>query len=228
MSSGSEPSPRVPEASDPYERLGVSPDASFDHVQEARQARLAELGDDDPLARSRIESAYDAVLMDRLKERQQGRVSTAARTASQREQQVPQAERLPLPALPRLAALPPGRAIASPGSLLPRFALASGREFWLPLAAIGSLLVLLLLPGVDPRLPLGLGAIVCLLNLQRRLGRFPLAVAWTLSSLVVGLLLGGAAMSLLGPQVSGLPLAVLQLESVPALLFLLLAALLIA
>jgi hypothetical protein len=228
MSSGSEPSPRVPETSDPYERLGVSPDASFDHVQEARQARLAELGDDDPLARSRIESAYDAVLMDRLKERQQGRVSTAARTASQREQQAPQAERPPLPSLPRLAALPPGRASASSGSLLPSVALASGREFWLPLAAIGSLLVLLLLPGVDPQLPLGLGAIFCLLNLQRRLGRFPLAVAWTLSSLVVGLLLGGAAITLLGPQLAGLPLASLQLESVPALLLLLMAALLIA
>ena len=228
MSSGSEPSPRVPEASDPYERLGVSPDASFDHVQEARQARLAELSDDDPLARSRIESAYDAVLMDRLKERQQGRVSTAARTASQRDQQVPQAERLALPSLPRLAALPPARAIASSGSLLPRLALASGREFWFPLAAIGSLLVLLLLPGVDPRLPLGLAAIVCLLNLQRRLGRFPKAVVWTLGSLVLGLLLGGAALSLLGPQLPALPLAALQLESVPALLLLLLASLLIA
>ena len=106
MSPGSEPSPSVPEASDPYERLGVSPDASFDHVQEARQARLAELGEDDPLARSRIEAAYDAVLMDRLKERQQGRVSTAARTASQREQLAPSTERPALPSLPRLASLP--------------------------------------------------------------------------------------------------------------------------
>jgi hypothetical protein len=87
---------------------------------------------------------------------------------------------------------------------------------------------LLLLPGVDPRLPLGLAAIVCLLNLQRRLGRFPKAVVWTLGSLVLGLLLGGAALSLLAPQLPALPLAALQLESVPALLLLLLASLLIA
>jgi hypothetical protein len=218
----------VPEASDPYERLGVTPDASFDHVQEARQARLAELGDDDPLARSRIESAYDAVLMDRLKERQQGRVSTAARTASQREQQAPQADRPSLPSLPRLAPMPTARALASSASFLPRLALASGRDFWFPLAAIGTLLVLLLLPGVDPRLPLGLGAIVTLLNLQRRLGRFPVAVGWTLSLLIFGLLLGGATLALLGPQGVALPLAALQLESVPALLLLLLGALLIA
>ncbi|MGB5135444.1 MAG: CPP1-like family protein, partial [Prochlorococcaceae cyanobacterium] len=73
--SGSDPS------AGPYERLGLSPDASFDEVQAARQARLDEAGDD-PIARSRVEAAYDAVLMDRLKERQQGRVSTAARSAS--------------------------------------------------------------------------------------------------------------------------------------------------
>jgi hypothetical protein len=218
----------VPEASDPYERLGVTPDASFDHVQEARAARLAELGEDDPLARSRIEAAYDAVLMDRLKERQQGRVSTAARTASQREQLAPQGDRPALPALPRLASLPSARALPSPGSLLPRLELASGREFWFPLAAIGSLLVLLLLPGIDPRLPLGVGAIVTLLNLQRRLGRFPVAVGWTLTLLVSGLILGGVVLVLLANQITALPLAALQLESVPALLLLLLGALLIA
>lgn len=227
MSPGSEPSPSVPEASDPYERLGVSPDASFDHVQEARQARLAELGEDDPLARSRIEAAYDAVLMDRLKERQQGRVSTAARTASQREQLAPPTERPALPSLPRLASLPAARGIPSPSSFLPRLALASGREFWFPLAAIGTLLVLLLLPGIDPRLPLGLGAIVTLLNLQRRLGRFPAAVGWTLALLVCGLILGGVTLTMLANQITALPLAALQLESVPALVLLLLGALLI-
>ena len=88
--------------------------------------------------------------------------------------------------------------------------------------------MLLLLPHTDPRLPLGLAAILTLLNLQRRLGRFPAAVLWTLALLVSGLLLGGAALALLGPQVTALPLAALQLESVPALLLLLLGALLIA
>ena len=63
-------------------------DSSFDAVQAAKLARLAEVGDD-PMARSRIEAAYDAVLMERLKERQQGRVSSAAKSASQREQVAP-------------------------------------------------------------------------------------------------------------------------------------------
>ena len=72
---------------DPYERLAIPADAPFDAVQAARDARLEEVGED-PMARSRVEAAYDAVLMDRLKERQQGRVSSAARSASQREQAI--------------------------------------------------------------------------------------------------------------------------------------------
>ena len=83
----SSPDPAQPQApsGDPYAHLGVAVDASFDEVQAARQARLAEVGED-PLARSRVEASYDAILMNRLRERQQGRVSTAARSASQREQ----------------------------------------------------------------------------------------------------------------------------------------------
>jgi hypothetical protein len=216
----------VPESNDPYASLGVPPEASFDAVQEARQARLDEVGDD-PLARSRVEAAYDAVLMDRLKERQQGRVSTAARSASQREQQAPPAGRPALPSLPQLPALPAMRA-STASIVLPGLALATGREFWFPLAAIGSLLVLSLLPGADARLLLALASIATLLNLQRRLGRFPRAVLFTLLLLVIGLLLGGALLALVAGQGLALPIGPLQLESLPALLLLLLGALLIA
>jgi len=90
-----QPSPAA-DPSGPYERLGVPADASFDAVQAAKLARLEEVGDD-TMARSRIEAAYDAVLMERLKERQQGRVSSAAKSASQREQLAPP----PPPALRR-------------------------------------------------------------------------------------------------------------------------------
>jgi hypothetical protein len=216
----------VPESNDPYKSLGVAPEASFDDVQDARQARLAEVGDD-PLARSRVEAAYDAVLMDRLKERQQGRVSTAARSASQREQQPPPSGRPALPALPQLPALPAMRG-SSARIALPGLALASGREFWFPIASIGSLLVLLLLPGTDPRLLLGLASVATLLNLQRRLGYFPRAVGFTLLLLVGGLLLGSALLALLTSQGLALPIGPLQLEGLPALLLLLLGALLIS
>ncbi|MEA5390694.1 CPP1-like family protein [Cyanobium gracile UHCC 0139] len=228
MNQGSDQSHPAPDASDPYERLGVPPDASFDTVQEAKLARLKEAGDD-PMVRSRIEAAYDAVLMDRLKERQQGRVSSAARSASQREQASPPPSRPALSALPSLPQLPPSR-LPRPSFSLPRLQFASGRELWFPLAADGLLLVLLvLMPGAAPELLTALATGVTLLNLQRRNGRFLAAVGWSFALLCLGLVLGGLLAGGLGPSLgSGLPVTTLQLQSIPAILLLLLGALLIA
>jgi hypothetical protein len=214
------------EATDPYARLGIEQDAGFEAVQAARDARLKEAGDD-PLARSRVEAAYDAVLMDRLKERQQGRVSSAARTASQREQATPPPNRPVLPALPNLPALPANR-LPRPEVRLGSFSLATGRELWFPLVVHGSLTALLLVSTAPPELLLALGSLATLLNLQRRRSRFLAALGWTFGMLGVGLILGSL---LVGAVVTQLPVAFpltpLQLQSLPALLLLLLAALLV-
>ncbi len=228
MNQGSDEAHRAAGASDPYQRLGVPPDASFDAVQEAKLARLAEAGDD-PMARSRIEAAYDAVLMDRLKERQQGRVSSAARSASQREQATPPPSRPALSALPSLPQLPPAR-LPRPRLSLPQLQLATGRELWFPLAADGVLLLLLIvLPGAAPELLVAFATGVTLLNLQRRHGRFLAAVGWCFALLCVGLVLGGLAVGGLAPlSAAGLSLSPEQIQSFPAILLLLLGALLIA
>ncbi len=228
MNQGSDQAKPAPDASDPYERLGVAPDASFDTVQEAKLARLDEAGDD-PLVRSRIEAAYDAVLMDRLKERQQGRVSSAARSASQREQASPPPSRPALSALPSLPQLPPSR-IPRPSFSLPQLQLATGRDLWFPLAADGALLLLLvLMPGAAPELLTALATGVTLLNLQRRNGRFLAAVGWSFALLCLGLVLGGLLAGGLAAAISqSLPVTTLQLQSIPAILLLLLGALLIA
>jgi hypothetical protein len=228
MNQGSDLPQPAPDASDPYERLGVAHDASFDTVQEAKLSRLDEAGDD-PLVRSRIEAAYDAVLMDRLKERQQGRVSSAARSASQREQASPPPSRPALSALPSLPQLPPSR-LPRPSFSLPQLQLATGRDLWFPLAADGVLLLLLvLMPGAAPELLTALATGVTLLNLQRRHGRFLAAVGWSFALLCLGLVLGGLLAGGLGPALSqSLPVTTLQLQSIPAILLLLLGALLIA
>ena len=72
---------------DPYTLLGLSQDATFEQVQAAKARCIAEVDGDDQ-ARARVEAAYDAVLMARLRGRQQGQVSPAAATASQREEGV--------------------------------------------------------------------------------------------------------------------------------------------
>lgn len=215
--------------SDPYQQLGVTLDASFDDVQAARQQRLSEV-EDDPIARARVEAAYDAILMNRLRERQQGRVSTAARSASQREQAKPQSSGGSSgPSLPRLPQLPMP-ALARSGVSWPTLQLASGRELWFPLAASGVLLLLLFALSAPPaELILSLATLVTLLNLQRRSGRFLASLGWSFALLCLGLLLGGLLAASLDPALPlGLPVALVQVQSLPALLLLLLGALLIA
>jgi hypothetical protein len=210
----------------PYERLGIEADASFDAVQAARQARLDEAGDD-PIARSRVEAAYDAVLMDRLKERQQGRVSTAARSASAREQQqASPAPRLPMPALPRM----PLPRVTAPSLSAPSFALAEGNDRWLALGGSGlCLALLLLLPAPPAELLLALATALCVVCLQRRRRRFLAAVGWGFGLLTLGLVLGGLLAAAAPASLPlGLPLTPQQVQSLPALILLLLGSLLVA
>ena len=227
MTQGTDPSggPAQPGSLNPYERLGISPDASFDAVQAAKQERLSEVGDD-PQARARIEAAYDAVLMDRLKERQQGKVSTAAFNASQREAA---AVAPPKPALPSLPTLPRAP-LNLPAAKLPSLALAEGRERWLPLIGGGVLLlVLLMAPAANAELVLAFATVLTVINLQRRGGRLLPAVGWSVLLLSLGLVVGGLLLRLLDPSLPlGLPLDAQQVQSLPALLLLVLGALLIA
>jgi hypothetical protein len=229
MTQGTDPSggPAQPGSLNPYERLGISPDASFDEVQAAKQARFAEVGDD-PQARARIEAAYDAVLMDRLKERQQGKVSTAALNASQREAAVA-APKPALPAMPSLPALPRAP-LNLPSARLPSLSLAEGRERWLPLIGGGALLLVLLLsPAGNAELVLAFATVLTVINLQRRGGRLLPAVGWSVLLLTVGLAVGGLLLQLLDPSLPlGLPLAAQQVQSLPALVLLVLGALLLA
>ncbi len=213
---------------DPYTLLGIAPESSFEDVQSARQAKLEAVGDD-PLARSRVEAAYDAILMDRLKERQAGRVSSAARSASQKET-VPTPPRPPLAQLPQLPSLPLPRlgGTAKPGRPL-TFSLASGRERWFPLIAHGTLLVLALaLPSAAPDSLLALGALATVVNLVRRNGGFFRAVGWALLLLVVGLALALALYAGLAlPVGAAMWIQPVQVQAALALLVLLLGALFI-
>jgi len=231
MTLGADPSPDAQGAVTPYERLGISPDASFDAVQEAKQQRLADVGDD-AMARARVEAAYDAVLMDRLKERQQGKVSSAALSASQREAIRPAASTPPsrpsLPALPSLLSLP-RPSLAAPRFTLPSLSLSEGPTRWVTLGVAAILLAALMLAPATAELVLASGTLLTTVCLQRRNGRFLASVGWSLLLLSAGLLLGGLLLGLIDPSLPlGLPLIPQQVQSLPALLLLALGALLIA
>ncbi|MEA5417702.1 CPP1-like family protein [Spirulina sp. CCNP1310] len=57
----------------PYQTLGVTTESSFEEIQTARN-RLSQEQGGDRQAVDRIEAAYDAIIMDRLKLRQEGKI----------------------------------------------------------------------------------------------------------------------------------------------------------
>ena len=68
----------------PYEILGVTEGADFEDIQKARDKKVKEAGDD-ILAKAKIESSFDQLLMGSLKARQSGSISFEAQNASQKE-----------------------------------------------------------------------------------------------------------------------------------------------
>lgn len=57
----------------PYQKLGVTENASFEEIQAAKQRLLKQHGDDSQTIET-VEAAYDAIIMDRLRMRQEGKI----------------------------------------------------------------------------------------------------------------------------------------------------------
>ena len=209
------------ESQDPYERLGISADAGFEEVQRARESSLRAAGDD-PMARARIETAYDAVLMGRLRERQSGTISSAAVTASRLENQSskPLAAPANTPALlTRLRNLSlPSPSLSSDG-FLPSLRLVEGQGLLVRLIGGGIGLLLLLAAPTAVDLVLALSTIGLFISLVKR-GRRPLgALGWSLALVALGLVLGAVISGLLATQ-AGFPVNPILLEALPAYLVL--------
>ena len=207
--------PPNPNSSDPYEQLGIAADATFEQVQAAKQNCLNQIKADDALGRARVETAYDSVLMQRLKERQLGQLTGAAATASKREAASNAAPAAP--ALPRLAVL---QNLPRPKLQWqqPSIKLAEEKQLWWPLAGHGLLLLLLLVVGNQlgtPELLLALASLLTIGALQRRRSRLFAAVGLTIAALAIGLLIG----SLISAG-SSLAISEAQFAAIPALLLL--------
>ena len=62
----------------PYEKLGVSENSSFEEIQSAKQRLIKQYHDDNKALES-VETAYDAIIMDRLRLRQEGKIKVPDR-----------------------------------------------------------------------------------------------------------------------------------------------------
>jgi hypothetical protein len=173
----------------PYQLLGVSEDASFDEVQDAK-GRIAQQYAEDKKRLEMIEAAYDAILMDRLRQRQEGKIKVPERIRFPERTVAPSPSFTPTPIkggppwLQRLVDTPSRGDILWPAGI---YAVLGGLSIY-P-SANDSLLQLTLAVGVG----------ACLYFLNRKEKKFGRAVLLTVGGLTFGLLLGGV----LGSAVSG-------------------------
>ncbi|NMG06710.1 CPP1-like family protein [Brasilonema sp. UFV-L1] len=189
----------------PYEKLGVSEDASFDEIQDVRN-RLLEQYSGDAKRLEVIEAAYDAILMERLKMRQEGKIK------------VPERIRFPerlLQSVPKESPTPRQQSPAWLQRILDKPTLADALlpgAWYVGLSAISVFYQ----AGSDQvlQLALVLGVCVSIYFLNRKEGKFGRAVLFTLIALTTGLIAGGLVANLLLPQIQFMALSPNQFSTV--------------
>jgi hypothetical protein len=175
----------------PYDQLGVSDASTFEEIKAARD-RLYALYDGDQRQLEAIEAAYDAVLMDRLRQRKQGKIKVPDRI------RFPEKTTQPTPA----ASAPDTRLAASSWR---RFLDKPSRaDVLLPGAILTGLSALVLFMPSPETLQMALvaGVGAGFYFLYRKEKKFGRSVLLGLLGLIVGLLVGGTLASLLQPQLA--------------------------
>jgi hypothetical protein len=179
----------------PYEKLGVSEGATFEEIQSARAKLVAELAGDQRKV-SEVEAAYDAVLMERLRLRQEGKIK------------VPEGIRFPEKSPPATTPESPTPAKSSPKWLQNLIDRPSAKEIGLPAAVMAVVGTLVYFSPTEAVLQLGMAvatgsSLYFLYQKEKKLGR---AVLLSLVGLVVGFTLGGVLYHVLGPRIPGFPI----------------------
>ena len=176
---------------DPYLILGINEGASFDAIQEAREQKLIEAGDDQ-ITKAKIEAAYDSLLMVSLKSRQLGNASNEAINASKKENEVKKVgEAEPGSLLTRLKNLNLPKYEASRSNFLPSLELPSGQELTIRISlGVLAFLLVLIVPSESVELILSVSTIGLFISQSRRGRPFFPSILWCILLLSVGLLSG--------------------------------------
>jgi hypothetical protein len=182
----------------PYEKLGLDENSTFDEVQEARSRLLQEQGGDRKQIEA-IETAYESILMERLRLRQEGKIK------------VPDRIRFPERLADPLPDFAPAPVKQTPDWLQRLIDTPSRADILLPAAIFAGNGLLSL---AAPPLALALGVGCSLYFLNRKEHKFGRAFLLTLLGLVVGVVAGLQIGQLLLPQLSQISL---PLESFAAL-----------
>lgn len=170
----------------PYEKLEVPEGATFEEIQSAR-TRLLEASAGDEKQRLEIEAAYDSVLMERLKMRQEGKIPVPDRIRF--PEKLAQASPSAMPSLPKSSPEWLTNLVDTPGKI--DIALPTGVQLLL-----GGLVVL---SPTDAVLQLAMAvsvgsALYFLYRKEKKLGK---AVLLSLGGLLLGFAIGAVLESFL-------------------------------
>jgi hypothetical protein len=160
-----------------YEQLGVSENASFEEIQEAR-TRMSALHSGDRKQVDLIEAAYDQILMERLRQRQEGKIK------------VPERIRFAEREVRTMPIAPPTPTKEAPAWLQGLLDTPSRSDIVWPAGSFFALSLLSLLELASAPLTLAVGVGVGLYFLNRKEKKFGRAVVITLLALLGGLLIG--------------------------------------
>jgi hypothetical protein len=173
-----------------YEMLGLDESSSFDEIQAARDRLLESCGGDRKQMES-IEAAYDAILMERLRLRQEGKIKVPDRIRFAEE-------------TPEVPAVAPSPGIVSSSPWLTDWLDTPSRDDLVWPAGIFSVLAVLGAFTV-PSLALAVGVGCNIYFLNRKEYRFWRAILLTIVGLILGLTIGIAVGQLLASQGVQLP-----------------------
>ena len=205
----------------PYEILGVSKGADFEDIQRARDEKVKQAGDD-LIAKAKIESSFDQLLMGSLKARQSGRISFEAQNASQKENQINRSSDGQFSILSKIKNL--NKSSGNNGSKFSLPNISSYSYNNLPTKLSIALLFLILLfisPNSYNRLLLSFSTLI-FTYIQIKSGkRFIISLGWSIVFLSIGLIFGGLIeTNSFIQEISSNSFSVEKIQSLPALLIL--------
>ena len=177
-----------------YKTLGLDESSSFEEVQVARK-RLLEECEGDLKQKEAIEAAYDAILMERLRMRQEGKIKVPDRIrfAEKAAESTAATPKMSLPAP------------ATPGWLQDWLDTPSRDDILWPSVVFLALAALAWFTINSAPTALGFAVAATIFFLNRKEHRFWRSFAFAAGGLLIGVLLGSLAISLVGQQSLGMP-----------------------
>jgi Protein CHAPERONE-LIKE PROTEIN OF POR1-like len=187
-----------------YAKLGVAEDASFDEIQAAKE-RLSKEHNSDRKQLEAIEAAYDAILMERLRMRQEGKIK------------VPDRIRFPEKVAEPPPDLIPSAINQTPGWFQRMIDTPSRADI---LWSAGIFCALSLFSVFQPPIALALGVACTIYFVNRKEHKFARALLFTVIGLVAGIFIGVQIGSLLTTQLDAIQLSVDAFAALVTFIFL--------